>query len=171
MTVDDIELARSILRRMVARSANPACMLVLSLACAPRGSLGRDGLDGTESGTGSTSGTSAGSTTTGAATGSDTTGAASSGGSESSSTAADDSTTAADPCAPAAEDDACLACRKHGCCEEWTACAADEICTCIDTCIADGGDPTACETVHCAGPNDPWTHLHQCSATACAAEC
>lgn len=156
-------------------------MWLLALACAPgfgctpHGSLGRDHVGGTAgSSTGSEAGTAASSESTGGATANDVTTAAE--GSSGSTTVAggsssDGGTTGVDLCAPAADDDACLACRKQGCCVEWTACAGDEICTCIATCIADGGDATACETVHCAGPNDPWTHLHQCSATECALDC
>lgn len=165
---------RSIVRRMSPHPANPACMLLLLLACAPHASLGRDLRDDTSSGSTVATGTATSSgsddTTSTAAGGTD-------GATGTSSTAADASSsdasgsTGADLCAPSAPDDACLACRKQSCCDEWTACEGDDVCTCIATCIADGGDATACETVHCAGPDDAWTHLHQCSATACAAAC
>jgi hypothetical protein len=149
---------------------------VSMLACAPHGSLGRDLPEGT------TGGTTPPQTTSAADDGTSTHASASASGSEGesesgsgsgsgSTTDADSSTTAADLCAPAGDDTPCNACRKLECCDVWTACHADEICVCIESCIAEGGDPLNCETVHCAGPNDAWTHVHDCDATNCAAEC
>lgn len=145
---------------------------VSMLACAPHGSLGRDLPEST------TGGTTPPQTTSAADDGTSTHASASASGSESesesgsgSTTDPDSSTTAADLCAPAGDDTPCNACRKLECCDVWTACHADEICVCIESCIADGGDPLDCETVHCAGPSDAWTHVHDCDATNCAADC
>lgn len=159
-------------RRIRREPVNSACMLLLvasALACAPRGSLGEDLADGTEDG--------AGSTTTGAPAGSESsdtttdesTGATGTDGST--GPGGDSSSTAGDLCPPMVDDDACTTCTKSHCCEPQVACEADEVCTCIATCIADGGDPANCETVHCGGPSDAWIHLHDCVALNCAGTC
>jgi hypothetical protein len=151
-----------------------AIILLLASACAPRGSLGHDLPEGT------TGGTTAVETSSTAADDHGTSTHASASASEGDSTSSDttahatqseSSTTAADACAPSADDTACNACRKLECCEVWTACHADEVCVCIEMCIAEGGIPLECETVHCAGPSDAWTHVHDCDATNCAPEC
>lgn len=147
--------------------------LVVSLGCSPHGSLGHDLPD--ETGTDDGDVTSAGASST-ASDGHDTdagssTHAHGSDGSSGPASTDESSTTAADACAPAGDDTPCIECRKLACCDFWIACIADEVCTCIDTCIADGGDPVACETTHCGGPSDTWIHVQDCSATNCAAEC
>jgi hypothetical protein len=168
-------IARAFLRRIRPRAVNSKHMLALVaavLACAPQGSLGKDLPAGTDEG-GSTAAVTDGSSTTDAADGTTSTASTAGSGDGASSTGetGEGSTTATDACLPAAEDSACTACIKGHCCGEWLACQASEPCTCIDTCIADGGDPTACVETHCGGPNDDWIHLHDCSAEPCVDVC
>jgi hypothetical protein len=168
-------------RRICGRAVNSTYMLALVatvLACAPQGSLGKD-LPAGSDGAGSTDAAAEGSSTADAVDGSGSGSAASSTGagegtsssSSSSGSSGEGSTTAAEACLPTAEDTACAVCWKGHCCAEWMACQASLPCTCIDGCIADGGDPTACVETHCGGPNDDWTHLHQCSAEPCVDVC
>jgi hypothetical protein len=175
---------RAFFRRNRARPDNSACMLVLAtavLACAPEGSLGSDRPAGTDSGgataaqTG-TEGTGTAGTADGtaddaasASTAASSTGPSSSGGSDEGSTD-DGSTGAVDACVPDAADSPCTTCLKGHCCAEQTACQASEPCTCIDACIADGGEAVAC-VEHCGGPDDDWTHLHDCGAKHCIDAC
>ena len=149
-----------------------AIALLLASACAPRGSLGHDLPDDT---TAATMPAETSEETTDDQ-GTSTTHAESDGDSESAGTTAhatesESSTTAADLCTPSVDDTPCNACRKLECCDVWIACHADEVCMCIEMCITDGGLPSECETVHCAGPNDAWIHVHDCDATNCMAEC
>jgi len=166
------ESSHEFVRRIRGVPVNSACMLVLAaslLACAPRGSLGEDLPDDTSQGTGTTADPSTdetGSSTTGVDA---STGATDSVGSTGPD--GDSSSTAGELCPPLPEDDACTVCTKGHCCDVRLACDADEICLCIETCIADGGDPVACEQTHCAGPNDAWIHLHDCVAMQCADAC
>lgn len=157
---------------------NSACMLAAAivLACAPEGSLGSDRPGGTDGGgtTGAQTGTE-GTGTTGSseATADDAASsstAASSSGPSSSGGSDDGSTTVVDACVPDAADSPCTTCLKGHCCAEQTACQANEHCTCIDTCIADGGEAGACID-HCGGPDDDWTHLHDCGAEHCIDVC
>jgi hypothetical protein len=170
---------RAFFRRNRTRPDNSACMLLVAtvvLACAPEGSLGSDRPAGTDSsgatdaptgteGTG-TAGSSEGAVddTASSSTAASSSGPSSSGGSD------EASTVATDACLPDAADSPCTTCVKGHCCAEQTACQANERCTCIDACIADGGEAAACID-HCEGPDDDWTHLHDCSAEHCIDVC
>jgi hypothetical protein len=152
---------------MSARDLGRPGMLALAavLACAPEGSLGKDPpVDDASSTIVVVDGTGDGPTSTASSGGTGD-------GTSSTGEVGEGSTTAADACLPAAEDTACTACLKDQCCGAWLACQASEPCTCIDTCIADGGDPAACVDPHCGGPNDDWTHLHDCNTEHCLAVC
>ncbi|MBX7082213.1 MAG: hypothetical protein K1X88_23595 [Nannocystaceae bacterium] len=147
------------------------------LGCAPRGSVGSEPAsgsgsggagtaashDGSSDGSGEASG-SGGHGSSGTSTGSSTAGA-------SSSSSSADASTGAGACELDGSEDACLACRKNLCCDEWAACAANEVCTCIDDCIEAGGDAAACTSTHCAGPDPDYDHLHQCTQSHCVDLC
>lgn len=164
-------------RRNRARPDNSACMLLVAtvvLACAPEGSLGSDRPVGTEGGstdarTGTEDTGTAGSSE-GTADDAASTSTTSSSGPSSSGSSDGGSTTSIDACMPDAADDPCTTCMKGHCCAEQTACQASEPCTCIDACIAEGGEAAAC-IEHCGGPDDDWTHLHDCGAEHCIDVC
>jgi hypothetical protein len=170
---------RDFLRRNSARPGNSAWMLFVAtvvLACAPEGSLGSDRPAGTDPGdsTGAQPGTES-TSTAGSSEGmvdgaASTSSSAGSSGSSSSGTSEDGSTTAIDACTPDAADPPCTTCIKGHCCAEQAACQASEPCTCIEACIADGGEAAGCID-HCGGPDDDWTHLHDCSAEHCVELC
>ena len=137
------------------RAATAGSFVAFALACSPHGSLGRDLPEETGDETGDDAGAS---TSLGSDESTDTEHGttAHQSSSDDGSTGHGDgssSTGPADACAPVVEDDACLACRKAQCCEVWTACLADEVCVCIETCIEGGGD-AACLLYTSPSPRD-----------------
>lgn len=176
-------MAAEIDRRIVGEPVNPqrrcCCLLALLLACAPEGSLGKDGVaEGSSSG-GSTTHASTDTGTTSASDSS--THASSDHGSSESTTAHESTSTHASSdassssglasCDPTGSEDACELCLKTHCCDHWQVCVADELCGCALDCVQGGGALDACTMTHCMDSTDAFQPELDCAHQQCMAQC
>ncbi len=84
-----------------------------------------------------------------------------------------------DPCAPAADDDECLVCRKEACCTEALACTEAPDCACVLACLDQLEMPGVPEAMACADDCSvdflevvpPIVALDQCQQENCADAC
>ena len=101
---------------------------------------------------------------------------------DSSTTAATDSTTGSTTdatttgglqCEVDPNADACQMCMAANCCDEITACADDEDCTCFTNCIGEGTPPQQCVQMCMVNPmqNQALQDLRTCNLDNCADEC
>ena len=165
--------------------------------------LGACGDSGDTSGAGSSSGATEGASTTSASASSTTdvpttTGesASTSGVSEGQSTSGDSTSAGTDPvttsgpdtdpgstgggstgnidqCMPDPQDDPCTSCTKANCCDQATACQADQDCACVFECVGMGGDPMTCLGECMVDPfmNPVVLAAYMCVMGSCGADC
>jgi len=174
-----------IARRNAPRPVNPRrrcspLVIAFVLACTPEGSLGRDGVDGSGSGDGTTAqvdGSSSSSSTTEASSEHAGSSSSSSSGDTSStlgdtgSSTGSESSTGLASCEPTGDDDACEVCVKSHCCEDWQVCVADESCSCANDCVSEGGALDSCTMTHCPDSAAAFMPLFECAHSMCMALC
>ena len=122
--------------------------------------------------------TTGASATTGSTTDATTgeTSSTSTGGSTSTTTGDTDASSGGDPTVPENTCEPrgapCIDCITEACCDQLTACLEDELCSCVITCIDEGGDQEGCTTA-CGGDaaNDAINGYFECSAASCADDC
>ena len=78
-----------------------------------------------------------------------------------------------DACTPMDPNDLCQVCTSENCCDQLTACADNEDCTCLMGCLAEGEDPDVCSNDVCMiqGNNQPFMQLRQCTNMQCGDSC
>lgn len=81
-------------------------------------------------------------------------------------------------CAPAGNDDACLACVKVSCCEAAVACVGEDTCACMIACRTNGESEWRCMAEVCDpsgslnGPSGSlYNNAASCVADHCSTEC
>lgn len=72
-------------------------------------------------------------------------------------------------CEPAGEPSLCMDCARSECCLELEFCAAQENCSCFETCLEEGNVPGLCQA-RCDGSSGMAAVL-SCVAAACASVC
>lgn len=97
-------------------------------------------------------------------------GGASSGPAEDSSGPADDSEGGGNSCTPDAADDACRECVKANCCDDWIACANDEVCACTIDCHLAGASLGSCKN-QCGGDPETYEAVYFCGQMFCLGTC
>jgi hypothetical protein len=73
-------------------------------------------------------------------------------------------------CITGAADDACVSCAKANCCDDYTACFADQNCACLVSCIDSGTSVDACSAPDaCGAPTAISVSTAACLNASCAA--
>lgn len=73
-------------------------------------------------------------------------------------------------CTPDGADDPCRECVKANCCDDWIACANDEVCACTIDCHLGGASLGSCKN-QCGGDPETYEALYFCGQMFCLGTC
>ena len=73
-------------------------------------------------------------------------------------------------CTPDGADDPCRECVKANCCDDWIACANDDVCACTIDCHLGGSSLGSCKN-QCGGDPETYDAVYFCGQMFCLGTC